>query len=156
MEEKTLALIKPDGVARGLTIECIRRILDAGLKITQKKALWMEREAAEEFRKEIREKHPIIFDALIEYMAEGPCIALLVEGENAIEELRKLCGATNPKEAEKGTIRGDYGDKSKDMKELYKQGKVIKNIIHSSGNKEEAEKEIELILGIKQKMEVLA
>jgi len=150
MTEKTLALIKPDGVERGLTIECIRRIQETDLKITEKKMLWMGRILAENFRQEIKEKHPQIFEALVEYMTEGPCIALLIEGENALETLRKICGATNPREAEKGTIRGDYGNKNLDMRELYKQGKVIKNIIHSSGNEEEARKEIELILGIKR------
>lgn len=155
-EEQTIALIKPDGIERSLTIECIRRIQEAGLEITQKKMLWMSQELAEEFRREIKEKHPAIFNSLIEYMTEGPCIALLVEGNNAIKKLRKLCGATNPREAERGTIRGDYGDKSKDMKELYKKGKVIKNIIHASENKEEAEREIELIMGIQKEMEVAA
>ncbi|MEK6927789.1 MAG: nucleoside-diphosphate kinase [Nanoarchaeota archaeon] len=147
LTEITLALIKPDGVARGLTIECIRRILDSGLEITEKKKIWMERWNAEKFRAEIKEKHPRIFEALIDYMTEGPCIALLIEGENATEKLRKICGATNSKDAERGTIRGDYGDKSEDMKELYKKGKVIKNIIHSSGNLEEAKEEIEQIFG---------
>lgn len=145
--EKTLALIKPDGVARGLTIECIRRIQDRGLEITKKKMLWMSREQAEKFREEIKVKHPKIWGSLIEYMTEGVCIALIIEAEKALEKLRKLCGATNPREAERGTIRGDYGDKKEDMKELYKQGKVIKNIIHASGSEEEVEKEIEIIFG---------
>lgn len=146
-QEATLALIKPDGVARGLTIECIQRIEKAGLRIARKKMLWLNRGKAEELRKEIREKHPLIFEALMEYMTEGPCIALLIEGESTIESLRKICGATNPKEAASGTIRGDFGDKKEDMKELYRQGKVVKNIIHSSGNKEEAQEEIKIIFG---------
>jgi len=145
--EKTLALIKPDGVARSLTIECLQRIKNTGLEITQKKMLWLSKEQAEKFRAEIKEKHPSIFPALIEYMTEGPCIALMVEGQNAIEKIREICGSTNPKEAKEGTIRGDFGDKTLDMKELYQKGKVIKNIIHSSGNQEEAQQEIEMIFG---------
>lgn len=147
MKQETLAIIKPDGVERSLTIECIERIERAGLKIREKKMMIMSRETAEKFREDIKQKHPAIFEALIEYMTEGPMIAMIIEGENATEKLREVCGATNPKEAEKGTIRGDFGDKSNDMKELYKKGKVVKNIIHSSGNPEEAKKEMELIFG---------
>ncbi len=152
--EQTLAMIKPDGVVKGLTEECVARIEKAGLAIKERKNVLMDRKLAAEFRKEIREKHPIIFESLIEYMTEGPMVALLVEGEGAIERLREICGPTNPREAPKGTIRGDFAEG--DMKELYKQGKVIKNIIHSSGNAEEAVQEIELILGIKINLEVLA
>jgi nucleoside-diphosphate kinase len=147
MKERTLAIIKPDGVERSLTIECIERIEKVGLEIIKKKMMIMTRELAERFRNEIKEKHPAIFEALIEYMTEGPMIAMIVEGENATEKLRMVCGATNPSEAEEGTIRGDFGDKNIDMKELYKKGKVVKNIIHSSGNQEEAQEEIEIIFG---------
>lgn len=146
-KEITLAIIKPDGVERGLTIECIERIKKEGLEIKEKRMLWMSKETAEEFRQDIREKHPTIFASLIEYMTEGHCIALLVEGENASARMRKVCGATDPREAENGTIRGDFGVKGESMKELYKKGKVVKNIIHSSENKEEAEEEIKLIFG---------
>lgn len=144
-KETTLAIIKPDGVAKGLTIEIIGRIKEAGLEIKEKKMLWMDREIAEEFRKEIKIKHPIIFESLIEYMTEGPSIALIIHGENAQEKIRALCGPTDPKIAPKGTIRGDFAEG--DMKALYKEGKVVKNIIHSSANKEEAEQEIKLIFG---------
>lgn len=144
-QELTLAIIKPDGVARGLTIECIQRITSAGLKIKEKKMFWMSRDLAERLRKDIKEKHPAIYESLIEYMTEGPSIALIIEGERAQEKLREICGPTNPKDAPKGTIRGDLG--VGDMNDLYKQGKVIKNIIHSSGSKEEANEEISIIFG---------
>lgn len=147
MTEQTLAIIKPDGVERSLTIECIERIEREGLEIKEKKMMIMSREMAEKFREDIKQKHPGIFEALIEYMTEGPIIAMIIEGKNATDKLRKVCGATNPKEAEKGTIRGDFGNKDEDMKELYKKGKVVRNIIHSSGNQEEAKKEMELLFG---------
>ena len=106
----------------------------------------MSRETAEEFRKDIKEKHPIIFESLIEYMTEGPCLALLLEGKDAIKKSRRLCGPTNPDEAEKGTIRGDFA--KGDMKELYLQGKAVRNVIHSSETAEAADREARLILGV--------
>jgi nucleoside-diphosphate kinase len=153
-DERTLAILKPDGVKRDLIGECEKRITEAGLKITKKRTFLMNRKLAEDFRKDIKEKHPIIFEALIEYMTEGPCTVLMVKGENAIEKLREICGPTNPKEAPRGTIRGDFGNKNENMEELYKQGEVIKNIIHSSGNADEAEREIRLILGLEEKDEI--
>ena len=141
--EQTLAMVKPDGIQRGLTEECIKRILKEGLTIRETKTFTMSKELAEGFRAEIKEKHPTIWNSLIEYMTEGAMVALIVEGVSSVERVRKLYGATNPKEALKGTIRGDFGEG--DMKELYKQGKVIKNIIHASGNIQEAAEELKLI-----------
>jgi nucleoside-diphosphate kinase len=143
--ERTLAIIKPDGVAKGLTIECIQRIEKEGLEIKEKLMIWMSREMAENLRRDIKERLPAIYESLIGYMTEGPSIALIIEGENASERLRKIIGATDPKKALKGTIRGDFAEG--DMAELYKQGKVAKNIIHSTASKEEAEQEIKIIFG---------
>ena len=141
--EYTLALIKPDGVRRGLTGECIGRILQEGLTLAETKTFTMSRAFAETFRKELKEKYPALWDSLIDYMTEGPSIAFLVQGEEAIMRVRKLCGVTNPRDALKGTIRGDF--REGDMQELSKQGKVVKNILHASGNAEEAAQEIRLI-----------
>ncbi len=141
--EQTLGMVKPDGVKRKLVGECIKRFEKLGLQIKKIKEIWLTKEQAEEFRKDIKEKHPTIYNSLIEYMSEGPSIAFILSGENVIEKAREICGVTNPEEAKKGTIRGDFG--KGDMKKLYKKGKVVKNIIHTSGNKEEAKKEIELI-----------
>jgi nucleoside-diphosphate kinase len=143
--ERTLVLIKPDGMQRGLAEECIRRIEGAGLKIAARKPTRFTSQQAREFREDIRQKQPTIFESLIEYMTEGPMLALIVEGEGAIERVRAICGPTNPKDAPKGTIRGDFGEG--DMKEFFKQGKVVKNIIHASGNLQEAEMEIRSVFG---------
>ncbi len=141
--EQTLALIKPDGIKRGLAEECIKRFKEAGLSILQQKEVKFNKTKAEEFRKELKEKYPHLWESLIEYMTEGKMLAIILEGEEAVEKTRAICGPTNPKDAPKGTIRGDFGEG--DMKELYKQGKVIKNIIHVSGNAAEAAHEIKLI-----------
>jgi nucleoside-diphosphate kinase len=144
-KERTMVMIKPDGVRKEITNECIRRIENAGLKINLKKKILLNSELAGKFRKEIKENHPVIFESLIDYMTEGPCVAMIIEGENAITKLRDICGPTNPKEAPRGTIRGDFAEG--DMRILYNQGNAVRNIIHSSENSLEAQKEIKLIFG---------
>lgn len=143
--ERTLALVKPDGMKRSLAEECIRRFTQANLRVKRQKLVNFSRKKAAAFRKDIKEKHPCIWKSLLGYMTEGPMLALLLEGENAIALAREICGPTNPKEAPQGTIRGDFAQG--DMHTLYAQGKVIKNIIHASGNVQEATQEIGLIFG---------
>lgn len=142
MIEKTFAMIKSDGVKKGLIGECIKRIENAEMIIIDMKMMKLSKKLAHKFREDIRKKFPNIYDSLIDYMTEGNVVAMIIKGENAVKKLKDICGPTNPKEAPKGTIRGDYGED--DLKLLFKKDVAAKNIIHASGNMEEAKREINL------------
>ena len=126
--EKTLSLVKPDGVKKNLVGEVIKRFEQNGLRVVGGKMLWLSREEAQGFY--IVHKERPFFDSLTTFMSSGPIVALVLEGENAIKKTRELMGATNPKDAEKGTIRGDFG------------GGIETNVVHGSDSKESAEFEI--------------
>lgn len=143
-KERTLVMVKPDGVKRKLVGECIRRFENEGFEIIDIKIGRLSTRQAEDLRKDIKINHPIIYNDLIEYMTEGEVCAMILSGNGVVSRARELIGATNPKEAKKGTIRGDFGS-GDDMRILYKQGRATKNIIHSSGSLAEAEEEIRII-----------
>ncbi|KAA1307323.1 MAG: nucleoside-diphosphate kinase, partial [SAR202 cluster bacterium] len=105
--ETTLILVKPDGVQRGLVGEVIGRLEGKGLKISGLKMIHASEELANKHYAEHVGKP--FFDSLVSFITSSPLIALAVEGENAVEVSRNLMGATNPKDAAPGTIRGDYG-----------------------------------------------
>lgn len=105
--ERTFSIIKPDAVERGLIAEILKMITDAGLKIKGLKMIRMDKAKAEGFYAVHRERP--FFGELVEYMTSGPVVVSCLEGENAIEKYRKLMGATNPANAEAGTIRAAYG-----------------------------------------------
>lgn len=107
MVERTLAIIKPDGVARNLTGEIIRRIESCGLKITALKMVHMSKKQAEGFYAVHKDKP--FFPSLTAFMSEGPVILMILSGEGAIRKWRDLMGQTNPEKAEAGTIRRDFG-----------------------------------------------
>ncbi len=110
--ERTLALIKPDAVGRGLTGEIIRRLEAAGLKILAMKRLRLSLEQARAFYA-VHIERPF-FASLTEFMSSGPIVALVLEGDDAIQRWRDLMGATDPKDAAAGTIRKDLAlDKEK-------------------------------------------
>ena len=140
MIEKSLVIIKPDGVERGLIGEIIKRFENAGLKIIGMKMVWVDKKFAEEHYKAHKAKP--FFKGLVEFITEGPVVALVVEGVHAIANVRRLVGATSPHEADPGTIRGDFAHMS--MAYATKKGLGGKNVIHSSGSKKEAEEEIKL------------
>jgi nucleoside-diphosphate kinase len=126
--ERTLAIIKPDAVSRGLTGEILRRLEAAGLTIVALKRLHLSREQARAFYAVHRERP--FFDSLTDYMSSGPLVALVAEGEDAIQRWRDLMGNTDPQEAAPGTIRRDLGlDKEK-------------NAVHGSDGPETAATEI--------------
>lgn len=126
--ERTLAIIKPDAVARGLTGEILKRLEAAGLTIVALKRLRLTKEQAQAFYAVHRERP--FFDSLTTYMSSGPIVACVAEGENAIQRWRDLMGATDPKEAAPGSIRKDLGlDKEK-------------NAVHGSDSPETAATEI--------------
>jgi nucleoside-diphosphate kinase len=103
MWERTLSIVKPDGVARNLTGEVIKRLEGAGLKITAMKMIRMSKDQAKGFYK-VHEGKPF-YESVTDFMSSGPCVLMVLEGEEAIAKYRKLMGATNYKEAEEGTIR---------------------------------------------------
>jgi len=129
-KERTLVILKPDAVQRGLVGEIISRFEKRGLKIVAMKMVKVSRELAEEHYKIHRGKP--FFEPTVNYITSSPVIAMVIEGRNAIEVVRKMMGSTDPQKAEPGTIRGDYA--------LY----IGRNIIHGSDSKENAEFEIDL------------
>ncbi|MFW5955135.1 MAG: nucleoside-diphosphate kinase [Rhodothermales bacterium] len=106
--ERTLAIIKPDGVRKNLIGEVTRRIQEAGFSIRAMKMIRMSKQEAEGFYAVHRERP--FFGELTDFMSSGPCVPLVLEKENAVEDYRALIGATNPAEAAEGTIRRDFAD----------------------------------------------
>jgi nucleoside-diphosphate kinase len=140
MLDQTLVLIKPDGVQRGLSGEIIHRFERVGLKIVGIKMFWVNKEFAKKHYKAHVDKP--FYKGLEAMITEGPVIAMVLEGIHAVELVRKMVGGTEPKSAAPGTIRGDYAHVSYEYAD--KKGIAIKNLIHASGNKEEAKTEVEL------------
>ena len=130
--EKTLVLVKPDGVARGLVGEVIARIEAKGYKIVSLRMLQADRALLEKHYAEHQGKP--FFEPLVEFTMSGPIVALVAEGNRVIEGFRSLAGVTDPTVAAPGTIRGDL---ARD------QGtKVVQNIVHGSDSPESAAREI--------------
>jgi nucleoside-diphosphate kinase len=107
MDENTLAIIKPDGVARNLVGEIIRRIENNGLRIKALKMAHLSRKQAEGFYA-VHKERPF-FASLTSFMSEGPVVLMILSGDNAIRRWRDLMGATDPAKAAEGTIRKDFG-----------------------------------------------
>ena len=143
-KEKTLVLIKPDGIVRNLAGKIITRFEDAGLKIIGMKMVWVDEGfAGRHYRKDIEEKHgKRVRDGLIKYIKEGPVIAMVLEGVNAIEVVRKLVGKTYPHESAPGTIRGDFAHISKEYANAHEIN--VRNLIHASADSADAKVEISL------------
>lgn len=123
-------MIKPDGVQRGLISDILKRYESKGLKIVAMKLMQISEEMARKHYAKHLNKD--FFPELIRFITSGPVVALVLEGDNAIEVVRKLNGETNPQKASLGTIRGDFGISK------------TKNIVHGSDSKESAEREIQL------------
>lgn len=128
MKERTLSIIKPDGVSRNLIGEVIRRVEAQDLKVVAMKMILMTKQQAKGFYA-VHEGKPF-YESVTDFMSSGPCVVMILEGEDAIKRYRKLMGATNYKEAEEGTIRREF---AKDIE---------KNIVHGSDSRETAEFEI--------------
>jgi len=131
MIERTLIIVKPDGVRRGLVGEVISRFERKGFKIVGLKMMRLSRERAEELYAPHRGKD--FFEGLINFMISGPIVAMAVEGESVVSIARMMVGATSPLEALPGTIRGDF---STDVRE---------NVVHASESPSEAERELKVI-----------
>ena len=142
--EKTLILLKPDAVQRGVAGEIISRFERVGLKIVGMKMVAPSKEHFhvhyEDISKMITRRGQEAFDSVLEAMMQGPVVAVVLEGIDAVPLVRKMVGATEPKEALPGTIRGDYAHVSFAHAQAGK-GKVF-NLIHASGDSEEAKQEV--------------
>ena len=126
--EQTLSIIKPDAVAKSVIGQITARFENAGLKIAAAKMIHLSREQAEAFY-EVHQSRPF-FKALVDFMITGPVMVQVLAGENAIAKNRELMGATNPKEANPGTIRADFADS------------IDANAVHGSDSPETARQEI--------------
>jgi len=142
--EKTLVLIKPEGVQRALVGKIISRFESAGLKIIGMKQVWVDKEFAKKhYTEDIAERRgEKVREMLLDYIIEGPVIAMVLEGVNAIENVRKIVGGTEPKSAPPGTIRGDFAHVS--FAYADKNNIPVKNLIHASGNEKDAKHEVPL------------
>lgn len=131
--ERTLSIIKPDAVAKNVIGEIYSRFENAGLQIIGARMLHLSREQAEKFYAVHAERS--FFNDLIEFMISGPIMVQILEGENAIAKNRELMGATNPKEAEAGTIRADFAQS------------IDANAVHGSDGEDTAATEIDFFFG---------
>lgn len=126
--ERTLVLIKPDGVERNLIGEIIRRFEQQNLRVVGMKMLWLsEREAGAFY--EVHRERPF-YHSLCRYMGSGPIVAMVLEGEEAVARVRRIMGATDPAKAEAGTIRRDFGKS------------IEANTVHGSDSRENGEREV--------------
>ena len=128
MNERTLSIIKPDGVSRKLIGEVVKRLEGADLKIVAMKMIKMTKQQAMGFYR-VHEGKPF-YDSVTDFMSSGPCVLMVLDGEEAIKRYRNLMGATNYKEAEAGTIRRDFATD------------IERNIVHGSDSQETASFEI--------------
>jgi len=163
MIERTLIIIKPDGVRRNLIGEVIRRYEQGGLKVVAMKMLKVSQELisrhytkdegylislgkksekAGDAIKDYRKQGLMIVHGLRKYMTEGPVVAIVLKGENAIKRAREITGYTDPSAADKETIRGDFGEDN--ILEANRENRPVRNLIHASGNPDEAGHEISL------------
>ena len=143
--QRTLILFKPDAVQRGIVGEILTRFERVGLKIVGTKMIFPNTEHYhkhyEGIGKMVTRRGEKAFDMALEFMTQGPVIAMVFEGVEAVELVRKLVGGTEPKSALPGTIRGDYSHMSFGYADKHNVG--IPNLIHASGSVEEAKQEIE-------------
>jgi nucleoside-diphosphate kinase len=122
--ERTLSIIKPDGVNKKLIGEVIKRFEQSGLRIAALRLLRLSKDEAKGFY--IVHKDKPFYESLTTFMSEGPIVVMAIEGKNAINKIREIMGATNPKDAAPGTIRADFASE------------IEHNIVHGSDSKESA------------------
>lgn len=166
MLQQTLVLVKPDGVKRNLIGEIIKRFEDRGLKVLKLEMLnaseellrkhyqldnrdyiiglghvdttgWTPQQIEEKYQKSYK-----VIESLQKFMMSGPIVKMILEGEDAVSLVREITGKTDPSMADKGSIRGDLGEDS--FAKSDEEGRAVYNLVHASGNPEEAETEIKL------------
>jgi nucleoside-diphosphate kinase len=140
--EQTLVVIKPDGIQRGLAGQIISRFENAGLKIVGMKMRWVnETQAKKHYTADLAQRRgQKVRDLMVNFLQSGPVVAFVVEGVDAIENVRKMVGSTEPKAAQPGTIRGDFAHVA--FRHADKEGKAVGNLIHASADKTDAEHEV--------------
>jgi nucleoside-diphosphate kinase len=134
--ERSLVLIKPDAMQRGLAGEIIARLEKKGLTIVALKLLHMDKSLAQ--RHYAIHKGKVFFDDLVSFITSSPVIAIVFQGKNAVEIIRQMMGGTDPAKACSGTIRGDFGID------------IGHNLVHGSDSLENAQKEIELFFSVEE------
>ncbi|NTU69513.1 nucleoside-diphosphate kinase [bacterium] len=161
--ERTLVVIKPDGVQKNLIGTIVKYYEDGGLSVKSMEMTNLTKDfvakhypmtdeyclsignKAKDAGNDVGDVHEYgrhIVKTLQDYLTEGPVVKMILEGESAIKEVRRITGFTDPTQADKGTIRGDYGTDS--IAKANTEGRATRNLIHASGNPEEAEAEIAL------------
>ena len=126
--ERTLSIVKPDGVEKNLIGEVLRKFEERGISVVALKMIRLSKTEAEGFYHVHRERP--FFSSLTDFMSSGPCVVMVLEGDEAISRVRAIMGSTNPEEAEPGTIRKDFASG------------IEKNIVHGSDSQESAAYEI--------------
>jgi nucleoside-diphosphate kinase len=143
LRERTLVILKPDAVARGMAGRILQRFEDASLKIIGMKMRTMDADFTRKHYFDLEERlGATVYNATAGFMQRGPVIAFVLEGEDAVATVRKLVGTTYPNEAQPGSIRGDFAHQSKAVATA--TGKPVANLVHASGNKDEADYEVNL------------
>jgi nucleoside-diphosphate kinase len=141
--ERTLVLLKPDAVARGLAGRVLARFEDAALKIVGVKMRRLDAEFTRKHYFDLEERLGAeVYNSTAAFMQSGPVIAVALEGVDAVAKVRKLIGSTYPDQAAPGTVRGDFAHQTKASSEI--SGKAVMNLVHASGNSQEAKYEVEL------------
>ncbi|MBI2550430.1 nucleoside-diphosphate kinase [Candidatus Woesearchaeota archaeon] len=144
MIERTLVLLKPDAVQRGIMGRILGRFEDAGLKVVGMKMVWVDKKfALKHYTEELAKRAGAhVRQMIAEFLTTGPVVAMVVEGVNAIENVRKMVGSTEPKSAAPGTIRGDFSHVSYGYAD--KKKSPVKNLVHASSSAKDAAAEIKL------------
>jgi nucleoside-diphosphate kinase len=143
LRERTLVILKPDAVVRGLAGRILQRFEDASLKIVGMKMRTLDADFARKHYFDLEERlGAAVYTATAAFMQRGPVIAFVLEGEDAVATVRKMVGSTYPNEAQPGSIRGDFAHQSKAIAAI--TGKAIANLVHASGNRDEAKYEVSL------------
>ena len=129
MREKTLSIVKPDGVSKNLIGDVIKRLESEEIEIAALKMIWMTKEQAKGFYK-VHKGKPF-YESVTDFMSSGPCVVMVLKGEDVIKRYRNIMGATNYKEAAEGTIRREFATD------------IEKNVVHGSDSVENAQFEID-------------
>ncbi|MDX8032958.1 nucleoside-diphosphate kinase [Lentzea sp. BCCO 10_0856] len=141
--EQTLVLLKPDAVARGLMGRILSRFEDTGLKVVGVKMKHLDADFTSKHYFDLEGRAgSAVYTTTANFMQSGPVVALALEGVDAVSKVRKIIGPTFPDQAAPGTIRGDFAHQTKASSEV--SGKAVMNLVHASGNSEEAKYEVEL------------
>jgi len=141
--ERTLVLLKPDAVARSLAGRIVARFEDAALKVVGVKMRHLDAEFTRRHYFDLEERLGAeVYNTTAAFMQSGPVIALVLEGVDSVAKVRKIIGTTYPDQAAPGTVRGDFAHQTRASSEV--SGKAVMNLVHASGNSEEAKYEVEL------------